>query len=156
MITEDSKILAEYLDWKYIPFNDLQNYPKAGWWKKSKSLNKRSYFVNEGYAEYIVRKHSELRFYNSYDWLFKVIKKLESEELEDYMYSWEDERGMNYNFNGIRVDRMGDWDVSIHLELDPAIVIGEARLIKDDKEQLFSVLVAAVKKVNEIKTESRL
>lgn len=32
-IAEQSKILAEYLGWKYVPSNDLQGFPKAGWWK---------------------------------------------------------------------------------------------------------------------------
>ena len=32
-ITEQSRLLAEYLGWKYVPSNDLQGFPKAGWWK---------------------------------------------------------------------------------------------------------------------------
>lgn len=108
---------------------------------------------NKILRNYIGNRH--VAYSESYNELFKVIEKLEKEELEDYMYKWEDERGMNYNFNGICVDRMGGWDVSIHLELDPPLIIGEAKSIKNDKEQLFSVLVAAVKKVNEIKNQTK-
>lgn len=32
-ITEGSKLIAEFLGWKYIPFNDLQNLKKAGWYQ---------------------------------------------------------------------------------------------------------------------------
>lgn len=31
-ITESSKLIAEYLGYKYIPFNDLQGFTKAGWY----------------------------------------------------------------------------------------------------------------------------
>lgn len=32
-ITNGSKLIAEYLGWKYIPFNDLQGLKKAGWYE---------------------------------------------------------------------------------------------------------------------------
>lgn len=32
-INESSKIIADYLGWKYFPFNNLQGLPKAGWYK---------------------------------------------------------------------------------------------------------------------------
>jgi len=32
-IINGSKLIAEYLGWKYIPFNDLQDFSKAGWYK---------------------------------------------------------------------------------------------------------------------------
>lgn len=32
-IIEGSKIIAEYLGWKYVPFNDLQGFDKAGWFE---------------------------------------------------------------------------------------------------------------------------
>ena len=37
-IIEGSKLIAEYLGWKYIPFNDLQGFPKAGWYQISKPI----------------------------------------------------------------------------------------------------------------------
>ena len=30
-IINSSKLIAEYLGWQYIPFNDLQGYSKPGW-----------------------------------------------------------------------------------------------------------------------------
>lgn len=32
-IIEGSKIIAEYLGWKYIPFNNLQGFDRAGWFE---------------------------------------------------------------------------------------------------------------------------
>ena len=32
-IVDGSKIIANYLGWQYIPFDNLQGYSKAGWWQ---------------------------------------------------------------------------------------------------------------------------
>lgn len=116
-IIEGSKIIANYLNWVYIPFNDLQGLKKAGWYKfapksdneeevtfttftmsggekgeekvETKLMNidfirynpKNGWITTDkGYYQYVCRKHSELRFYNSMDSLLPVIKKLEKEE----------------------------------------------------------------------------
>lgn len=90
-ITEGSKLIAEYLGWKYIPSNDLQGFPKAGWYKDISTLK---YFpksgrvqIENGSAEFVCRKHHELRFYNSMDALLPVIKKLEKEGGFDFDFT---------------------------------------------------------------------
>lgn len=88
-IINGSKLIAEYLGWKYIPFNDLQDFPKAGWYKQAPNnliiVSPKQGFpikVKDRFYKYICRKHSELRFYNSMDALLPVIEKLNKDKIE--------------------------------------------------------------------------
>jgi hypothetical protein len=86
-----SKLIAEFLGWKYIPFNDLQDYSCAGWWKVAKpswgdnSLGKYMLSKTKNHRDkigrnyYVCRRHSDLKFWNSLDALVPVIKKIERE-----------------------------------------------------------------------------
>jgi len=85
-ITEGSKLIAEFLGWKYVPNNDLGNFPKAGWYCESpKGLPilspKQGYphKLDNRFYKYICRSHNDLRFYNSFDALIPSIEKLEKE-----------------------------------------------------------------------------
>jgi hypothetical protein len=90
-IINGSKLIAEYLGWQYIPFNDLQGYSKAGWWRtpiikqEENPLNKiiqeksKNHKDKLGSRYYVCRNHSELRFYNSFDAIIPVIQKIEKE-----------------------------------------------------------------------------
>lgn len=156
-IVEGSKLLATYLGWIYVPHNDLQGYSKSGWWKPftgkfrhdglqsvvdKKSKDHKDKF---GSTYYVCRSHHELRFFNSYDFLFDVIYKLEKEDLKDYF-----DEG---NFMQVSVDRFdGKWDACVNLNLDPPYWLSsDEHKNLPDRGQLFEVLVAAVRKVNEIK-----
>lgn len=91
-IINGSKLIAEFLGWKYIPFNDLQDYSCAGWWKVAKpawgddSLGKYMLSKTKNHKDkigrnyYVCRKHSELRFWNNLDALIPAIKKIETED----------------------------------------------------------------------------
>lgn len=61
-------------------------------------------------------------FMSSWDALIQVVERLESLDLSEQMYKWEDSRGMNYNFQCIEVmiERNTCW-ITINLELDPPI-----------------------------------
>jgi hypothetical protein len=104
-IISGSKIIAKYLEWRYIPFNDLQGFPKAGYYKtKPKTVQRNStieidgeirevkidfekimytkngwVLVGENYCKYVCRNHGELRFWNSWDALIPVIEKIEKD-----------------------------------------------------------------------------
>ena len=82
-ITEGSKLIAEYLGWKYAPSNELGDFPKAGWWeyfpRKTYLYKNGMTRVGEGTGNFICRSHKELRFYNSLDALLPAIKKIEKE-----------------------------------------------------------------------------
>ena len=170
-ITEASKILATYMGYKYYGFNCPESLAnpkmKLGWYKiRDKKLlhpallhsSKLSHvFIDENtVGSYVCRLHGELRYWNSYDWLFEVIDKLEKEDLSRYMYSWtddEDETKLQYNFNGVDVwvdsERVC---VRINQQLDPGIKIsGEEDKELPKKQRLFWALVESVKYINELK-----
>lgn len=146
-IVEGSKLLAEYLGYFYAPFNNLQGYHKAGWYKPATRFSKSNTKGEKGWATYLVRGNKDLRFFNSYDWLFEVIEKLEKEDLKEYF-----DEG---NFMQLSVDRFdGKWSACINLNYDPPrfFLQDEEYLNKlPDREQLFWVLCEAVSRVKEIK-----
>lgn len=89
-IINGSKLIAEYLGWQYIPFDNLQGYSKPGWWLVKKvwgddDLGKymaskvKNHKDKMGRNYYVCRKHSELRFWNSLDALVPVIQKIEKD-----------------------------------------------------------------------------
>lgn len=90
-IAEQSKILAEYLGWKYIPKAMIYKVSKAGWYVllTYHSSPKGATKIGDSYYKYVCRNHHELRFYNSMDWLIKILDKLTKEDLSEHMYSWE-------------------------------------------------------------------
>lgn len=158
-IIEGSKAIAEYLGWKYIPFNDLQGFPKAGWWRDQSILkwypkNGRVQIKN-GTAIYVCRKHDELRFYNSMDSLLPVIDKLRKEDLKEYFYKWEHDGEPMYNFNYISFSL---WDGAcyseVELDLDPPMDIAsnfdEGSWVKNT----FKTVVETIKFIEQVKTKT--
>lgn len=167
MIVEGSKILAQYLGYTYLPFNNENNIShNPGWWllEKRKNINipvlpKSKWVImkDKNYkGKFICRGHNELEFYNNYNQLFQIITKLEKEDLSEYFYSWYEGDEKRNNFEGIEVSRFhGAWDVSINLALDPCMEISEIRRDKEDKEQLFLALVDAIKYINNLKNNGK-
>ena len=163
-IAEQSKILAEYLGWKYIPSNDLQGFPKAGWWVPliSNPLTchtslKGATKIGDNCYKYVCRSHKDLRFYNSMDWLIKVLEMLTKEDLSEYMYSWErcvevDEEDCEtevcYNF--MNIDYYISKEFGTIVEINPAMEIGRGQgegIIKNT----FNACVQAVEYINKRK-----
>ena len=162
-IAEQSKILAEYLGWKYIPSNDLQGFPKAGWWVPLTYHNspKDATKIGDEYYKYICRNHHELRFYNSMDWLIKVLEMLTKEDLSEYMYSFErckdrDEEDCEtevcYNFMNVDyyISKEFGTIIEINLELDPSMEIGRGQG-EDIIKNTFNACVEAVEYINKRK-----
>ena len=163
-ISEQSKLLAEYLGWKYFPNNDLQGSPKAGWYMplsshREQKINTKgldSFIVDKIPYKYVCRNHNQLRFYNYFDELIPVLNKLTEEDLSEYMYSWErcveEEAEVCYNF--VNVDYYISVEfgtiIEINLELDPAMEIGRGQgegIIKNT----FNACVQAVEYINKRK-----
>ena len=158
-IAEQSKVLAEYLGWKYIPSNDLQGFPKAGWWipLTYHSSPKGATKIGDNYYTYICRNHHELRFYNSMDWLIKVLEMLTKEDLSEYMYSFErckdrDEEGCEtevcYNF--MNIDYYISKEFGTIIEINPAMEIGRGQG-EDIVKNTFNACVEAVEYINKRK-----
>lgn len=80
-ITENNKLIAEFMGYKYIGFNNNDEL-KPGWWKDNIDLLKiqsQEIFNRKmGNPNFLCRKHNELRYYNSWNWLMPVVEKIES------------------------------------------------------------------------------
>jgi len=168
LITEASKELATYLGWVYIPSNDLQGYSKAGWWrpldvnKEAKLYGTVSQIVKDaatkaGSRYYMGRKTSDLKFFNSFDWLFWVVDKLEKEQLGEYFFKYQfgDEQEES-SFNGIEVSVANHAAVWLNTVFDPPYSVSAPRLNLPKREQLFWALADGVKYVNKLKDEKNL
>ena len=68
----------------------------------------------------------QIPFNFSWDVIMQVVDKLEALDLKDKIYSWEDSRGMNYNFQCVEVEISSSkcW-ITIELDLDPCIIINK-------------------------------
>ena len=141
-ITEKSKVIADYLGWRYVPSNDLQGFPKAGWWKgncntkEGISYNK----INSG-CLYVCRNHNQLRFYNSFDALIPAIEKLEKEDLSDYIKNFEYIEFVRDNFTS---------EIQLLSHPKPMELIGESKdkgIIKDT----FYAVYQAIEYINNLK-----
>lgn len=80
-------------------------------------------------------------FNTSWDALMQVVEKLESLDLKDKIYSWEDSRGMNYNFQCVEVmiERNTCW-ITINLELDPPVWLNDSWTQKQNSlEEEFTI-----------------
>lgn len=84
---KENKIIAEYLGYKYFPFNDLQEVKVPGWYRVVESKNSLSSLiyhfkdgwkrVNDTHYKYICRSTNDLGFNSSWDSLMPVIQKIE-------------------------------------------------------------------------------
>lgn len=155
MITEKSKVIAEYFGWIYVPFNDLKDFPKAGWYKEvSKTLHKGEViFANNKYYSYLCRNHSDLRFYNDLNLLFQVVAKIEKEDLRHYCYKWESGDEQRFNFMGLEFIMFhGEVEFEIHFELDPSDTISKRKLNFDTlNKDLFEVVFETISWINNVK-----
>jgi hypothetical protein len=91
-------------------------------------------------------KIEDSQFHKSWDWLMPVIEKIESLDLSDWMYSWEDMDGSTrYNFEGISVEIENTrcW-IYINLSLDPYWTINEKTNNKRFDTKLEAVYEAVV------------
>ena len=161
-IVNGSKVLAEYLGWKYIPFSsNMISYKSGGWYKyktpsnlEASGLKKSRWIkVEEGLiAKFICRTHSELRFFNDWNDLALVIEKLEKEDLSFAFYEWESKNVTRSNFEGIEIDiTTKDITVWFNLTTNPPLKISEERKELPKKQQLFFALVDSVKYINSLR-----
>jgi len=72
---KNNQLIAEFMGYEYIPYSG--NFPtrKPGWWKKgtySEKLTK----VNSN--NMLCRRHVQLKYNCSWDWLMPVVEKIES------------------------------------------------------------------------------
>lgn len=161
-IIEGSKLIANYLGWQYVPFNDLGDFPKPGWWivyPKSQDVRINIFRaspksnlskIGDGFGKFICRHHSELRFYNDWNEIIKVIEKLQKEDLSHRHYSWEQGGETRNNFMGLEFTLYHNGAYSdIELQLDPPIEVSKSF---DDSltwiQNTWNVVVKTIKYIN--------
>lgn len=140
-IIEGNKLIAEYLGWTYIPFNDLQNFSKAGWYYKAPDSRliispKQGYTekVDDVWYKYVCRKHSDLRFYNSWDSLIPVIEKLEKDTyLDFYLYGKGCKSGYGHDLDCL-YDETKNFKENSWIENTWLTVLGTIKKYKDEKD----------------------
>lgn len=77
-VLDGNKLIAEFMGYEYIPFNNQKDL-RPGWWKKgiTKLQQDRQGILRKiGHSNFLCRRHHELRYWNSWDWLIPVIKKI--------------------------------------------------------------------------------
>ncbi|MGO1820268.1 MAG: hypothetical protein ACTH0S_11365 [Senegalia sp. (in: firmicutes)] len=77
-IIKSNKLIAEFMGYKYIPYDPDSKF-KAGWWKKGiikEEQIREPSFRKIGKTKFLCRRHPELRYYNSWDWLIPVLNKI--------------------------------------------------------------------------------
>ena len=132
-IKETTKLLAEYLGWRYIGFKSGEKDLKLGWYRTQKrglpkiieaSMLRKNHWIvldDNTLGKYVCRSHNELRFYNSFDWLFEVV-----------------------------LDLMSDTELSVIVDAAPRVMHNNIWISEYDadlgiREQLFFALGDAVK-----------
>lgn len=118
--------------------SNLFNYSRKQGWE----------LVGEHYYKYVTRRHTDLRFYNSFDELMIVLERLvKDDSMKDYMYSWGDE----YNFTSIdyHIDRDG-CTIFMNLQLDPTQTMSSEYSKENSlRENVFRAIVGAISYIHE-------
>jgi len=116
---ENNKKLARFLGYEYYPRIENQPYIEAGWKNYEHSCLKGT--------GYLCRTHKQLRFDKDWNRLMCVVNKIESLDLSEYFYSWEDvENGLVNNFESVTVEIYENkCDIYVNLTLDPQLYISD-------------------------------
>lgn len=81
-ITVNNKLIAEFMEFIYIPYNNLQGYSIPGWWKDLSKFNPKvhsivkNHLTKIGRGYHICRSSNELKYHKSWNWLIPVIQKI--------------------------------------------------------------------------------
>lgn len=76
-----NKLIAEHLGYKYYPFQEVKNPNFAGWKKTDKEVLPKLHTEGPiGKRVWLCRRNTDLRFYNSWDWLMPACEKFEDQK----------------------------------------------------------------------------
>ena len=84
-VLSGNKLIAEFMGYEYHPYSP-ESKMLAGWWKKDTPQNIRMLggtarkLGNMHY--FLCRRHHELRYWNSWDWLMPVVRTIGNIEYE--------------------------------------------------------------------------
>lgn len=86
---KENKIIAKYLGWVYIPFNDLKGFPKAGWWEPIGRLPFKANPIlfthpNGTNYQFVVRNANDLSFNVDMMSLLKILQTFKKYKITPY------------------------------------------------------------------------
>ena len=142
---EQNKLIAQFMGYKYFPKIDKEVLPG---WRTEKCFSPKSI----GYG-YLCRGHNDLRYDTDWNWMMKVVEKVESLDLKDWFYKWEDIDGeIRSNIMGISVEIENKhcW-IFGELQLDPFITFNEEtykKVYNNKLEATFDSMVEFIKWYN--------
>lgn len=122
-IVEGNKLIAQYMGYKYIPFEKGSSV-KPGWWNMDTPENVFKYALGTKISSrhYLCRTHKELKYYNSWDALIPVMEKISKDH------------GVKEKENPTKL-------------LFYARVAGEA-MVRFDRHDVFSYVLQIIKLIN--------
>jgi hypothetical protein len=125
-IVESNKLIAEFMGFRYIPFSETDRSIIPGWHKSGTEGGVRDLppFHRKTTDGYLCRRHRDLRYYNSWDWLMPVVEKIESLDLGELSLEFKLEGRSSYLcvFDFIQAK---NYKGAISLELDSDKYKGE-------------------------------
>lgn len=148
------KIVAEYLGWRYVPSNDLQGFKKPGWYRTPKFSELKGVglfdFVDGQHWKFITRKVDKYYFKSNLDLLFEVVAKIETEDLKEKFYAWDDGEGLRFNFCGIDFSIFhGKMEFEVSWDLDPSTTISKRKVdYINIGEDLYEMVVEVIEWIN--------
>jgi len=72
-IKENNKMIARFMGYEYIPFNE-DRIMNPGWWKKGVTTQQQA--MTKLNHSYLCRTNNDLRYYNEWNWLMDVVQKV--------------------------------------------------------------------------------
>lgn len=72
-----SKLIAEFMDYEYYPFDENRKELLPGWWKKGADRSKDRVQRMKSNNVFLARRHHELRYFNSFDAIHPVLSRME-------------------------------------------------------------------------------
>lgn len=95
-----------------------------------------------------------LNYHSDYNLLYSVIDKIETIDLKDNYYIWEDEEGLHYNFLNVSVWVENKFcDIYINLDLDPPVSIAYFNL-DNRKESIYNAILKFIEYYEKINKNS--
>lgn len=149
IINDKNRLLAEfYKDCTYTKTNNSKFYTCGGdKWKAPRDNNTNMLYnwcligLDDNLGALIDLPN--LKFHNDWNWLIPIVEKIESLNLKDYFYQWEDGNNKRNNFQRISVDISENtcW-IGIELDLYPPITINKKSSYKQFNTKIEAVWTA--------------
>jgi hypothetical protein len=95
-IKENNKMIAHFMGYEYIPFNE-DRIMSPGWWLKGVTAQQQA--MTKLNNSYLCRSNNDLRYYNEWKWLMPVVTKV-TLMCKEHIYEekWEEQWKKFYDY----------------------------------------------------------